>query len=139
MQGEEIAKEPATDEVGEKSAQEEVTGHPHTVRRALKFGCLILLLAMCSCLGTLAIALQRGPVNIALPWGNSVRIGSDDFVLKDYSFRNGTTYFIDWNGNGARNILEFRFTEDNHSLDVVVHHADPQAQGESKLITVELP
>ncbi|HKP54748.1 MAG TPA: hypothetical protein VJ183_19095 [Chloroflexia bacterium] len=111
----------------------------NTVRRTLKIGCLTLLLAMCGCLGTLVVALQSGPVTISLLGGTVLRIGSDDFVLSNYSFREGTTYFLDLNSNGQRNILEFRHIEDQHKLEVVIHHADSQSQGDTRLLTLDVP
>ncbi len=111
----------------------------HTVRRALKIGCLTLLLAMCGCLGALLVALQSGPVTISLLGGTTLRIGSDDFVLSNYSFREGTTFSFDLDGNGERNILEFRHIEDEHRLEVVIHHADSQSQGDTHLLTLDVP
>lgn len=137
MQPEEDAQLPAPEEASDVAHRG--AARRRQVPRALKAGCIIIFLTMCSCLGTLVIALQGGPVSIALPFGNTLRIGSDDFVLKDYSFRDGTTYFIDWSGNGARNIVEFRLTDEDRGLDVVVHHADPSSQGDTRLLTLTLP
>ncbi len=109
------------------------------VRRAFKIGCLALLLTMCGCFGTLFVALLSGPVTINLPGGAALRLGSDDFVLKDYSFRDGTTYFVDLNSGSDRHILEFRYTDDDHHLDVVVHHADRTSEGDTKLLTLNIP
>lgn len=109
------------------------------VRRVLKLGCLLSVLSVCGCFGVMLVALQSGPLTIGLPGGASLRLGSDDFVLKDYAFRDGTTYFLDLNGGGDRNILEFRYTEDDHKLDIVIHHADRNSQGDTRLFTLDLP
>ena len=111
----------------------------HRVRRALKIGCLATLLGMCSCSGALLVALQNGPVVVGLPGGPTLRIGSDDFVLSNYSFREGTTYYVDLEMGGARNILEFRRIEDSGKLELVVHHADRNTQGETRLLTLDVP
>ena len=108
-------------------------------RRVLKLGCLLSVLSVCGCFGVMLVALQSGPLTIGLPGGAALRIGSDAFVLKDYSFRDGTTYFLDLNGAGDRNIIEFRYTEDDHKLDVVIHHADRNSQGDTRLFTLDLP
>jgi hypothetical protein len=109
------------------------------LRRALKIGCLATLLAVCGCFGTFAALLQSGPVTIGLPFVGAFRLGSDDFVLSNYSFRDGTTYFLDFNGNGQRNILEFRHTEEDNRLEIVLHHADSNSQGDTSLLTLDLP
>lgn len=109
------------------------------VRRAVKIGCLVLLLSTCGCFGSLFVALRSGPVTINLPGGAALKLGSDDFVLKDYSFQDGTTYFVDLNSGSDRNILEFRYTNDDHHLDVVIHHADRTSEGDTKLLTLNLP
>ncbi len=133
MDGEESEKEGFTPE------ERPPARRSGSVRRALKLGCLFSILSVCGCFGVLLIALQGGPITISLPGGTALRIGSDDFVLKDYSFRDGTTYFLDLNGGGGRNILEFRYTKDDHKLDVVIHHADRKSEGDTRLLTLDLP
>lgn len=111
----------------------------HPLRRALKIGCLVTFLTICGCFGTFLVLLQSGPVTIGLPFGSALRLGSDDFVLSNYSFRDGTTYFLDFNGNGQRNILEFRHTKEDNKLEIVLHHADSKSQGDTRLLTLDLP
>ena len=126
-------------------AQPPIEGKEHTVPtrtrsryRVAKIGCLSIMLTMCACLGTLLVALQSGPVTIGLG-GAVLRLGSDSFVLSNYSFRDGTTYFIDLSGSERRDILEFRHTDEDHKLEVVLHHADREFQGDTHLMTFELP
>ncbi|MDQ3707346.1 MAG: hypothetical protein M3437_19395 [Chloroflexota bacterium] len=107
--------------------------------RALKVGCLGLLLTICGGLGLLGWALQSGPLTLQLLGNNVLRLGSDDFVLSNYSFQNGTTYYIDLNGNNVRNILQLHYIEDTHSLELVLHYADKSAQGEHHLAEMRLP
>ncbi len=107
--------------------------------RALKVGCLGFLLTMCGGLGLLGWALQSGPLTLQLLGNNVLRLGSDDFVLSNYSFQNGTTYYIDLNGNNVRNILQLHYVEDTHSLELVLHYADRSAQGEHHLAEMRLP
>jgi hypothetical protein len=115
------------------------TRQARPLRRALKIGCVATLLVVCGCFGTFAVLLQSGPVTIGLPFGGALRLGSDDFVLSNYSFRDGMTYFLDFNGNGQRNILEFRHTKDDNRLEIVLHHADGKSQGDTRLLTLDLP
>src|SRR5438552_1592150 len=88
-------------------------------RRVLGLGCLGLFLAMCALVGVLAVALQNGPVEVQLPGNNALKLGSSNFVLSNSSFQNGTTYFVDFGGNGVRSIVELHDLTDNHSLEVV--------------------
>ena len=74
---------------------------------------------MCSLISGIAIALQSGPVNMNLPFSNSLRSSSDNFVLSNLPFQDGNTYYVDlWNGSGVRNILQVEYLEDTHSLQV---------------------
>jgi hypothetical protein len=107
--------------------------------RALKVACLGFLLTMCGGLGLLGWALQSGPLTLQLLGNNVLRLGSDDFVLSNYSFQNGTTYYIDLNGNNVRNILQLHYIEETHSLELVLHYADRSEQGEHHLAEVNLP
>lgn len=111
----------------------------HPMRRALKIGCLATLLMVCGCFGTFAVLLQSGPLTIGLPFVGALRVGSDDFVLSNYSFSDGTTYFLDLDGNGQRNILEFRHTKEDNRFEIVLHHADGKSQGDKRLLTLDLP
>jgi hypothetical protein len=113
---------------------------PHRVGwRVLRVGCLVLLLSVCVVISSLAFALQGGPVNLQLPGSNTLKIGSDDFVLSNSSFKNGTTYFIDLKGGSSRDILQVQYLEDNHSLQVVLHRASKGDREEDHLLTIPLP
>lgn len=107
--------------------------------RVFKIGCLSILLTMCASLGLLGWALQSGPVSLKLLEGNTLKVGSDDFVLSNYSFQNGTTYYIDLNGNDVRNILQLHYLEDTHRLELVMHYASRSEQGEHHLAEFALP
>ncbi|HEX8219011.1 MAG TPA: hypothetical protein VF914_07330 [Chloroflexia bacterium] len=115
---------------------------PHRKRsgmRVLKIGCLTLLLTLCGSLGLLAWGLQSGPMTLQLLGSNTLKVGSDDFVLSNYSFQNGTTFYIDLNGNGVRNILQVHYLEDTNRLELVLHYADKSALGEHHLAELTLP
>ncbi len=116
---------------------------PQTTRRggwrALRWGCLGVLLFVCAGLSALAIALQKGPVTLNIPGGSSLMVGSSSNVLSDATFQNGMTYFLDWNGNGVRDILELNYLSDSRSLEVVFHHATRQDRDENQLLQMRLP
>ena len=107
--------------------------------RAFKVGCVGLLLTMCASVGLLGWALQSGPVTLTLLGNNVLRLGSDDFVLSNYSFQNGTTYYIDLNGNEVRNILQLHYIEDSHRLELVLHYANKSEMTKRRLAEVNLP
>jgi hypothetical protein len=107
--------------------------------RVFRVGCLVVLLSICALISSLAFALQGGPVDLRLPASNTLKIGSDDFVLSNFSFKNGTTYYIDLNGGSSRDILQLQYLEDNHSLQVVLHRASKGDREEDHLLTVPLP
>ena len=107
--------------------------------RVLRLGCLIVLLFICAAVSSLAFALQGGPVDLQLPGSSTLKIGSDDFVLSNFSFKNGTTYYIDLNAGSSRDILQVQYLEDNHSLQVVLHRASKGDREEDHLLTVPLP
>ena len=118
------------------------TKRPQSRRSALrvfKFGCLTLLLMLCGGVGLLGWALQSGPVTLHLVGSNTLKLGSDDFVLSNYSFQTGTTYYIDLNGNGVRNILQLNYLEDTHRVELVLHYANMSEQGEHHLGEMALP
>src|SRR5438105_2042397 len=101
-----------------------------SVRRTLASGCLVSLVILCAASGALAVALRAGTAVIGLPGGNTLKLGADDFVLSNYSFQNGKTYFVDLNGNGVRNILQVQTVEVSSNpsasgahLEIVLHHA----------------
>jgi hypothetical protein len=108
-------------------------------RRVLGIGCLVVCLVLCAAIGGIAVALQAGPVEIGLPNNNLLKLGSDDFVLSNSSFQNGTTYYVDLNGNGARSILELHNLKDTHSLEIVFNHATKDEQREHHLLTLPSP
>jgi hypothetical protein len=107
--------------------------------RALRLGCLGFMLTLCGSLGLLGWVLQSGPVTLQLPGSNTLKLGSDDFVLSNYSFQNGTTFYIDLNGNGARNILQVHYLEDTNRVELVLHYAGKSEQGEHHLAEIALP
>ena len=110
-----------------------------TAWRVLKFGCLGIFLLMCGLISGITIALQSGPVNMSLPFSNTLKLGSDDFVLSNYSFQDGNTYYLDLNGNGTRNILQIEYIEDTHSLQLTLHHSSKSSNEENQLLRVRLP
>lgn len=109
------------------------------VRHVLRLGCLGTLLTVCGGMGALVFALQSGPVTMRVLGGNTLQVGSDSFVLSNYSFQNGTTYFLDLNGNGVRNIVQLHYLSDSRSIELVLHYADKTSEGEHQLATVHLP
>src|SRR5437870_12907251 len=104
-------------------------------RRVLGVGCLALCLVVCAGLGAIGVALRNGPVQVGLPNNSLLKLGSDSFVLSNSSFQNGTTYYADFSGNGARSILELHSLTDSHSFEVVLHHATRDEQREQHLLT----
>src|SRR5688500_17199918 len=70
--------------------------------RSLRVGCLLVIIGLCAGVGALVMALQSGPVELKMPGESFLKIGSDDFVMSNYSFQNGTTYYLDVDGNGVR-------------------------------------
>ncbi len=110
-----------------------------SARRLLKLGCLTLALALCGTVSALGVALRSGPLVLNLVGGNTLMLGSDAFVLSNYSFQNGSTYFLDLDGNGVRNILQFHYLSDSHRIELVLHHADRSSEGEQHIVDVNLP
>ncbi|MEO8288760.1 MAG: hypothetical protein ABI670_20260 [Chloroflexota bacterium] len=104
-----------------------------------RWGCLGVALFSCGGFGVLAVALQSGPIVLAIPGGTAVKLGSNDTVLRNSSFKAGTSYFFDLNGNGVRNILELNYLEDSHSLELVLHHSTKQERAENQLLHMNLP
>lgn len=98
-----------------------------------------MLLLLCGGAALLTWGLQSGPVTLPVLGGNVLRVGSDDFVLSNYSFQEGTTYYIDLNGNGVRNILQLHYLKSTNRVELVLHYADKEEQGERRLGEVGLP
>jgi hypothetical protein len=131
---------------GMNADEQTTTGDTETVARpsrvgwrVFRVGCLVVLLFMCAAISSLAFALQGGPVDLRLPGSSTLKIGSDDFVLSNFSFKNGTTYYIDLNAGSSRDILQLQHLEDTHSLQLVLHRATKGDREEDHLLTVPLP
>ena len=105
----------------------------------LRWGCLGLFLFVCGGLSLLAIALSAGPLTLGMPGGTELKLGSNDTVLSNFSFQQGTTYYFDLSGNGVRNIIELNYLQASRSLQLVVHHSTKQEQSEDHLLTMKLP
>ncbi len=110
-----------------------------SLKRFVKMGCLGLLLVLCGGVGLLGWALQSGPLTLNLVGNNVLRLGSDDFVLSNYSFQNGTTYYVDLNGNDVRNILQLHYIEDSHRLELVLHYASKSEMNQHRIAEMSLP
>jgi hypothetical protein len=108
-------------------------------RRVLKLGCVSVLLLLCAGLSTLALTVQSGSLHLIFPGGNVLKVGTDNFVMSNYSFQNGSTYFLDLNGNGVRNILQFHYLSDDKTLELVFHHANNTEMKNYQLLTMPLP
>ncbi len=85
------------------------------------------------------MALQSGPIQVKMPGESLLKLGSDDFVMSNYSFQNGTTYYLDLDGNGVRNIIQLHYMADSRKLEVVLHHATKDVMRDSSLFTMLLP
>jgi hypothetical protein len=118
---------------------ERVARTPRVGWRVFRVGCLVVLLCMCAAVSSLAFALQSGPVDLQLPGSNTLKVGSDDFVLSNFSFKNGTTYYIDLNGGSSRDILQVQYLEDTHVLQLVLHRATKGDREVDHLLTLPLP
>jgi hypothetical protein len=60
-------------------------------------------------------------------------------VLNNYSFQNGTTYFVDFHARGVRGILEFQHLKDQGRLDVVFNGATRNSRESRKLVSFPAP
>jgi hypothetical protein len=110
-----------------------------SVIRRLGCGCAALLLVLCSAFGILVAALQSGPLMVRLSGNTSLEVGSENFVLSNYSFQNGTSYFFDVNGSGVRNILQVNYLSDSRHLELVIHHSTKEVQVEQHLVDLSVP
>jgi hypothetical protein len=108
-------------------------------KRWLRVGCLGLLLFLCCGVGVLVAALRAGPVALQVPGGTELRVGSQDMVLSNYTFQNGTSYYMDLLGNGVRNIVEVNYLEDSRSVEIVLHHSTKEEQVEKQLLEMKVP
>lgn len=107
--------------------------------RVVRAGCLLVLVGLCTSVGAIGMALQSGPMELRAPGDNLLKVGSDDFVMSDYSFQNGTTYYLDLDGNGVRNIVQLHYMTDNRKLELVLHHASKDAMRDTNLFTIPIP
>src|SRR5689334_3982980 len=83
---------------------------PASVRwRGVRVGCVGLLLFVCAGIGVLVAALRAGPVAVQMPGGTELRMGSQETVLSNFTFQDGTSYYLDLVGNGVRNIVEVNY------------------------------
>jgi hypothetical protein len=107
--------------------------------RVVRVGCLLVIVGFCASVGAIAAALQSGPLQITIPGESLLKLGSDDFVMSNYSFQNGTTYYLDFDGNGVRNIVQLHYMADSRKLEVVLHHATKDVMRDRNLFTMPIP
>jgi hypothetical protein len=105
--------------------------------RPLRLGCLVLLLLACGGPTALVGAAATGP--LTLPGGAELRAGTEDVVLSNFTFRNGTTYFLDLHGTGSRTMIEVNYLEDTRTVEVVLRHSTREDRAEQRLLTWQLP
>ena len=110
-----------------------------TLSRVLRVGCLLVIVGLCASVGVVGMALQSGPLELRVPGQGLLKLGSDDFVMSNYSFQNGTTYYLDLDGNGVRSIVQLHYMTDNRKLEVVFHHATKDTMRDSNLFTMPIP
>ncbi len=107
--------------------------------RVVRVGCLLVIVGLCAGVGAIAMALQSGPLELKVPGESLLKLGSDDFVMSNYSFQNGTTYYLDLDGNGVRNIVQLHYMTDNRKLELVLHHASKDIMRDTDLFTMPIP
>jgi hypothetical protein len=105
--------------------------------RPLRLGCLVLLLLACGGPTALVGTAVTGP--LTLPGGAELRAGTEDVVLSNFSFQNGTTYFLDLHGTGVRTIIEANYLEDSRTVELVLRHSTPEDRAEHRLFSWQLP
>jgi hypothetical protein len=105
--------------------------------RSLRLGCLVLLLIVCGGFATLVGAATAGP--LIMPGGAELRAGAEDVVLSNFSFQNGTTYFLDLQGSGVRTIIETNYLEDTRTIEIVLRHSTREDRFEHRLLSWPLP
>lgn len=105
--------------------------------RPFRLGCAGLLLLACGGPAALVAAAAAGPLH--LPGGAELRAGSEDVVLSNFTFQNGTSYFLDLHGSGARTILGANYLEDTHILELVLHHSTREDRVEQRLLSWQVP
>jgi len=107
--------------------------------RVARVGCLLVIVGLCSSVGAIVLTLQSGPLQLEMPGESLLKLGSDDFVMSNYSFQNGTTYYLDLDGNGVRNIVQLHYMADSRKLEMVLHHATKDVMRDSNLFTMPIP
>ena len=116
-----------------------VKAQTSTLSRVLRVGCLLVIVGLCASGVLVGMALQAGPLEISVPGQGLLKLGSDDFVMSNYSFQNGTTYYLDLDGNGVRSIVQLHYMTDNRKLEVVFHHATKDTMRDSNIFTMPIP
>jgi hypothetical protein len=119
------------------SAEAPPPGRKPRTWRPLRVGCLGLLLLACCGPAALVAAATAGPLQ--LPGGTELRAGSDDVVLSNFTFQNGTSYFLDMNASGVRTILEANYLEDTRTVELVLHHSTREDRAEHRLLSWQVP
>ena len=116
-----------------------VKAQTSTLSRVLRLGCLLVIVGLCASSGMVVMAFQSGPLELRVPGQGLLKLGSDDFVMSNYSFQNGTTYYLDLDGNGVRSIIQLHYITDSRKLEVVFHHATKDTMRDSNLFTMPIP
>ena len=98
---------------------------------------MVLLLVACGGPAALVAAASAGP--FSLPGGGELRAGTEDFVLSNFTFQNGTSYFVDLNGSGARAILAANYLEDKRTIEIVLHYSTREDRAEHRLLSWQMP
>jgi len=109
------------------------------IKRTVKLGCLSIVLLLCGGISTLLLTVRSGSLDLVFPGENVLKLGTDSFVMSNYTFQNGSTYFLDFNGNGVRNILQVHYLSDKNTLELVYHHASNAEMQNHQLLTMSLP
>jgi hypothetical protein len=105
--------------------------------RPIRLGCLLFFLLACGGPAVLVGAAAGGP--LTLPGGAELRAGTEDVVLSNFSFQNGTTYFLDLHGSGVRTLVEANYLEDTRTVELVLRHSTREDRIEQRLLTWQLP
>ncbi|HET9493568.1 MAG TPA: hypothetical protein VFR15_05005 [Chloroflexia bacterium] len=105
--------------------------------RPIRLGCLVFFLLVCGGPAALVGAAAGGP--LTLPGGAELRAGTEDVVMSNFAFQNGTTYFLDLSGTGARTLIEANYLEDSRTIELVLRHSTREDRIEQRLLTWQLP